>query len=101
MIETLPIIDVWMQHPNARFVREPWLASLMRWMGVEEIPHLPLEFTLGLLEQAGVTKGLCAAWCGPRGWLIPNEEVAKNVRQSGGRLAGIASADLQYPMDAV
>lgn len=101
MLELPPVIDVWMQHPTPRFTREPWLASLLRWIGVEEMPALPLEFTLGAFESAGVTQGLSAAWSGPRGWLIDHEEVAGFVAQSQGKLAGVASADLYHPMEAV
>lgn len=101
MSTSIPVIDAWMQHPTPRFVREPWLTSLLRWMGVEEMPALPLDFTLAAFEQAGVSQGLAAAWCGPRGWLIDHEEVAGYVAESQGRLAGVASADLYQPMAAV
>lgn len=96
-----PIVDAWMQHPTKRFTQEPWLASLLRWMGVDSMPAVPLDFTLGAFEHAGVTISLAAAWCGPRGWLIDHEEVAAFVAQSRGRLAGVASADLYNPMQAV
>ena len=101
MSTAIPVIDVWMQHPTRRFTREPWLASLLRWMGTDQIPDLPLDFTLAAMEQAGVARGLCAAWCGPRGWLMDHEEVAGFVAGSGGRLVGIASADLHQPMQGV
>lgn len=97
----MPVIDVWMQHPTQRFLREPWLKSLLRWLGTEEIPPPPLEFTLASMEDAEVVHGLCAAWCGPRGWLIDHDEVAAWAEQSQGRLIPVASADLSRPMDAV
>jgi len=27
------IVDAWMRHPTARFLSQPWLASLKRWTG--------------------------------------------------------------------
>jgi predicted TIM-barrel fold metal-dependent hydrolase len=90
-----------MQHPTETFVKQPWLASLLRWMGVEEMPALPVDFTLSAMEAAEVSVGLCAAWCGPRGWLITHDEVQGFVEASGGRLKGIASADLYNPMESV
>lgn len=101
MSEAPAIVDVWMQHPSARFVREPWLQSLLRWLGADSMPEVPLEFTLAAMESGGVAHGLCAAWCGPRGWLIDHDEVAAWCAQSGGRLLPVASADLSRPMEAV
>ncbi|MBI1317548.1 MAG: amidohydrolase family protein [Candidatus Hydrogenedens sp.] len=94
-------VDVWMQHPTETFVKQPWLASLLRWMGVEEFPALPVDFTLAAMQAAGVGTGLCAAWCGPQGWLITHDDVKGFVAASGGRLKGIASANLYEPMQAV
>jgi len=95
------IVDVWMQHPTPTFTKQPWLATLLRWMGMDKIPDLPLEFTLGSMEAGGVDLGLCAAWCGPQGWLISNEDVCGFVEASKGRMRGVASVDLNRPMDAV
>ncbi len=53
------------------------------------------------MEEAGVGVGLVAAWWGPGGALIGNDEVAAFVDQHPGRLLGIASVDLYRPMDAV
>ena len=101
MSQSIPVIDAWMQHPTERFAREPWLASLLRWMGVDEMPAVPLDFTMAAMEAARVRRGLCAAWCGPRGWLIDHDEVAAFVSRSECALVGIASADLYRPLEAV
>ncbi len=96
-----PIIDMWMQHPTERFLSEPCFASLLRWMGVEEIPAVPLEMTVGSMDAAGVSRGFIAAWHGPRGALISNDEVAKCIDAYPDRFFGLASVDLYRPMEAV
>jgi len=95
------VIDVWMQHPTERFLKQPFLASLLRWMGVEELPAMPLEFTVGAMDAGGVERGLLAAWCGPQGWLIDHDEVANCAEAYPDRFVPIASADLRRPLEAV
>ena len=98
---SFPVIDVWMQHPTARFLREPWLESVLRWTRQEDIQEMPLSATLEAMNQGQVSFGLIAAWHGPQGALISNDEVAALVAQHPDRLAGLASVDLSRPMQAV
>lgn len=95
-------IDVWAQHPTARFLAQEMFASLRRWTdgAIPEGP-LPLALTLAALDAAGVDQALLSAWHGPQGTLISNDEVAGWVGEAPGRLAGIASVDLRTPMAAV
>jgi uncharacterized protein len=96
-------IDVWMQHPTLRFLGSDMLASLMRWTG-GSIPdtELPIEATVEAMDVAGVRFGLLSAWLGPGGQdLISNDEVAEWVRLHPNRFAGLATVDLDRPMDAV
>lgn len=95
------IIDVWMQHPTRRFLEQPFLASLLRWARQEAFPDIPLAATIAAMDQADVAIGLVAAWWGPQGPLIDNDEVAAFVRQHPRRLYGLASVDLTRPMTAV
>lgn len=95
------IIDVWMQHPTRRFLQQPFLASLLRWLRQDELPDVPLSATVGSMDQGGVAIGLLTAWWGPQGALIDNDEVAGFVRAHPDRLIGIAAVDLTRPMDAV
>ena len=97
----MPIIDVWMQHPTRRFLEQPFFESLRRWSRQDEFPEVPLSWTIGTMDQAGVALGLVAAWWGPQGALIDNDEVAAFVREHPDRLVGIGSVDLTRPMDAV
>jgi predicted TIM-barrel fold metal-dependent hydrolase len=98
----MTIIDVWMQHPTLRLLREPWLDSLRRWGGTalpdEEIPP---EVSLKAMDEGGVSLGLASAWHGPQGELIGNDEVAALTRAHPQRFAGIAAVDLTSPMEAV
>ena len=96
-------IDVWMQHPTQRFLRTDMLASLRRWTGVA-IPEadIPIETTVASMDAAGVGLGLLSAWRGPNGQdLISNDEVAEWIGLYPGRFAGLATVDLDRPMQAV
>ena len=96
-------IDVWMQHPTVRFLRSDMLASLRRWTG-GSIPDadIPIEATLASMDAAGVEFGLLSAWRGPFGQdLISNDEVAQWIALHPNRFAGLATVDLDRPMEAV
>jgi predicted TIM-barrel fold metal-dependent hydrolase len=95
------IVDVWMQHPTRRFLDQPFFESLRRWARQDSVPDIPLSTTIETMDQAGVGVGLLAAWWGPQGALIDNDEVASFVGEHPGRLLGIASVDLYRPMEAV
>ncbi len=102
MVPGLPVIDVWMQHPTLDFINHPMFATLRRWMGMERIMEdIPVEFTLGAMDQGHVQTGLICSWWGPQGPLITNDYVADIVRRHPGRFAGIASVDLYRPMEAI
>ncbi|KOX11535.1 hypothetical protein ADL04_01245 [Streptomyces sp. NRRL B-3648] len=53
------------------------------------------------MTAADVEVGLSAAWYGPQGPLISNDEVAEFVAESEGRLRGVAGAGLTRPIQAV
>lgn len=96
------IIDAWIQHPTPGFLGHPMFASLRRWARADAIPEsIPIEMTLAALDAAGVDHAVMNAWWGPSGPMIANDDVARWVDGSGGRLVGIASVDLERPMDAV
>jgi predicted TIM-barrel fold metal-dependent hydrolase len=96
------IIDVWMQHPTLDFINHPMFESLRRWTGrMKATEEIPVEFTIGAMDQGMVRKGLICGWWGPRGPLISNDQVASIVGRFPERFAGIASVDLFRPMEAV
>jgi predicted TIM-barrel fold metal-dependent hydrolase len=96
------IVDVWMQHPTARFLAHPMFESLRRWSrGALGTDEFPLAATIAAMDAAGVRVGLTAAWWGPEGPLIGNDEVAAMVQQYPDRLLGVASVDVYRPLAAV
>jgi predicted TIM-barrel fold metal-dependent hydrolase len=104
----MSVIDVWMQHPTLRFMQHDMFDSLRRWTraqpteGMKALTEeLPLKLTIDAMDAAGVERGLIAAWYGPEGGLITNDEVAGFVAQYPERLVGVASVDLRQPVAAV
>ena len=97
------IVDAWMQHPTQRHINHEMFESLRRWMGLTEPFEAdpPIELTLAAMDDGGVDVGLTAAWYGPEGSLIDNDEVAACIAQHPDRLQGVAGADLRKPMEAV
>jgi len=96
------IVDVWAQITTERMARAPWLATLLRWTGRSETSFLPTrDSTLAAMDAGKVDIALLAAWYGPEGPLISNEEVAAQVDAAPTRFHGLASADLRDPMGAV
>lgn len=94
------IVDAWIQHPSPTMLADPMFAPLARWTG-KTLTSLPPELTLALLDQGKVDVALVSAWYGPRGPLCSNDEVHAFTRLAPQRLFGVASVDLQRPMDAV
>jgi len=74
MESTIPIVDVWMQHPSRQFRELPMFETLRRWTR-HETPYtnMPLEATLSAMDEAGVQVGLLSAWWGPHAPLIGNK----------------------------
>ncbi len=96
-------VDVWMQHPTPRFLANDMLASLRRWTGgAMPVDDIPIDVTLASMDAAGVEVGLLSAWRGPNGLdLVSNDEVAGWVAAHPDRFAGVATVDLDRPMEAV
>lgn len=96
------IVDAWMQHPTLRFSNHEMLDSLRRWVGVAVFEiEIPLDATIQAMDAGGVEIALSAAWYGPAGDLISNDEVAAQVATFPDRIRAVASADLSRPMEAV
>ncbi|MFE0332509.1 amidohydrolase, partial [Streptomyces sp. NPDC058960] len=98
----MPVIDAWMQHPTLRHSNHEMFESLRRWtgLGVLEEP-LPVKATVAAMAAADVEIGLSAAWYGPQGPLISNDELAEFVAQSDGRLRGMALVYIKRPVQDV
>lgn len=91
---------MWAQQPNALFMEQPWLHTLLRWTGQGTEP-VSLGTTLAAMDAAGVERALLSAWSSPSGMLIDNDEVAELVAARPDRFSGVAAVDLRYPVAAV
>lgn len=102
MVIKADIIDVWAQLPTARFWREKWLASLMRWTA-QEAPSTdtPVETLIAAMDEAGVAQAFLSGWSSPSGDLISNDEVEAAIDAHPARLKGLIGADISEPMAAV
>src|SRR5262245_21324149 len=99
---TSMIIDAWMQHPNADFIKNPVFDSLQRWgPSAFSESSQPIEAVLAEMDRADVTCGMLCAWWGPSGPMISNDEVAHHCSTHPDRFFGIASVDLYRPMGGV
>ena len=96
-----PVIDAWAQHPNERFLQQPWLSTLLRWTKQESIGSASVDATLRAMDEGGVERALLCAWSSPAGMLIDNDEVAGHVAAHPDRFSGVAAVDLRYPVAAV
>ncbi len=95
-------IDVWAQVVTERMARRPWMQTLLRWIGRDPEAIMPTpEATLAAMDQADVEVALLSAWHGPEGELIGNDEVARQIEVAPTRFRGLATVDLERPMEAV
>jgi hypothetical protein len=75
--------------------------AVRRWTGRETLDAVPLEETIGALNEGQVSGAMITAWHGPQGPLVTNDEVAAFVAAYPDRLVGLASVDLMHPIDAI
>ena len=94
-------IDVWAQITTERMAKAPWLEPLLRWTGQSEFSVPTVASTVAAMNEAGVSISLLAAWHGPQGSLISNEEVSAQIDGAPERFRGLATVDLRQPMTAV
>lgn len=72
-------------------MNQPVFESLRRWMGANTFDEpVPLDLTVSIMEAVGIEVGLLAAWYGPQGDLMSNDEVAACVAERPDRLRGVA-----------
>ena len=91
-----------MQPATATFLNHPMFASLRRWNKTSLVTEDTLiEEVLAGMDKAGISKGLLTSWHGPEGALIPNDLVARWVKNHPDRFVGIASVPLDKPVKAL
>ncbi len=95
-------IDVWAQITTPRMAEQPWLKTLLKWTNQEDSKATTtVPETIDAMDAAGVDIALISAWHSPEGSLISNAEVADQIQQAPDRLRGLATVDLNHPMQAV
>jgi predicted TIM-barrel fold metal-dependent hydrolase len=98
------IIDVWAQPPivDAR-TKIPEIVRLFEKSGTAANFDRPPDAKqiVSLMDEAGIDKVFLSAWCRPGNWLITNNDVAKFVEAFPDRFIGVATVDLEKPVQAV
>ncbi|MAT07228.1 MAG: amidohydrolase [Acidimicrobiaceae bacterium] len=98
----MTVVDVWAQITTPRMAEQPWMATLLRWIGRAGDAVVPTDRdTLAAMDDAGVDLALLSAWYGPTGALVSNDEVQRHLDAHPDRFRGLASADVRFPADAV
>ncbi|AWZ01103.1 MAG: amidohydrolase family protein [Rhodobiaceae bacterium] len=95
-------IDVWSQITTQRMADRPWMDTLLRWTGRPGDRSTPdVAGTLAAMDAADVDIMFLSAWQGPEGSLISNEEVAESIDAAPDRFRGLATVDINNPVEAV
>jgi uncharacterized protein len=97
-------IDAWAQMPipNPRQVL-PEVVRLFEKSGTAEFLDrtLSVDEVVAAMDAGQIEKAMLCAWCGPRGWMFTNDQIAGIVRQRPDRFAGVATVNLLKPREAV
>lgn len=98
----MQVFDAWAQHPTQPFLAHDMFDSLRRWTG-GTIPtgEIPVAATLAAMDAGEVSTAVIAAWYGPDGPLISNDDVARFVAEAPDRFVAAASVDLRDPVAAL
>lgn len=57
--------------------------------------------TVAAMDEAGIGAMMLCAWCRPGQWVFTNDEVAEFTRRYPNRFYGVATVDLEHPVQAV
>jgi len=97
-------IDAWAQPliPGG-FDNVPEIRRLFEQSGTAELldKGMDVEDMIAMMDRGGVEKLMLCAWCRPGQWITTNDQIADLVRQAPDRLVGVATVDLEKPMEAV
>mmetsp|Transcript_8200 Transcript_8200/g.15214 ORF Transcript_8200/g.15214 Transcript_8200/m.15214 type:complete len:260 (+) Transcript_8200:102-881(+) len=74
---------------------------MMKALASGEIKAPTIEDHLNLMNQGGIDKVLLCSWHGPKGPIITNETIYKFVKKYPDRFIGVASVDLENPIQAL
>ena len=95
-------IDVWAQITTERMAKRPWLETLLRWTGRAAGELQTVESTVRAMDAAGVDIALLSARARARGQ--PDQQRGGGATDRGcavARFRGLATVDLEAPMEAV
>lgn len=97
------IIDAWAQPAlKGAYERLPEIVRLFKQSGSSHIfeDGLTSAQIIESMDRAGVQTLMLSAWHRPGKWIIHNDTVAEMVREHPDRFAGIATVNLEKPVEA-
>jgi predicted TIM-barrel fold metal-dependent hydrolase len=99
---TRQIIDAWAQ-PAIKASLLPEVVRVFEQSGSAHLlgQDLSPAHLVELMDQAGVERVLLSAWHRPGQWVITNDTIAEFVRQFPWRFVGVATVNLEKPVEAV
>jgi hypothetical protein len=100
----LPIIDAWAQPALANALAKlPEILQLFKQSGSSHLLETGLtsEQIVEAMDRAGIQTLMLSAWHRPGQWVIHNDEVVEMVRQFPDRFVGVATVNLEKPVEAV
>lgn len=97
------IIDAWAQPGQLHLIEH--VPEVKRLLHASKSPLLNGSFgpdeTVAAMDRAGIGAMMLCAWCRPGKWVFTNDDVAEFTRRYPKRFYGVATVDLQHPVQAV
>jgi predicted TIM-barrel fold metal-dependent hydrolase len=103
-LATNQIIDAWAQPAlPGGFQHLPEVVRLFKQSGTAQILETGVtpEEMVRQMDAAGIGVVLLSAWHRPGKWIFSNDQIAEIVRRYPDRFAGVASVNLENPLEAV
>jgi predicted TIM-barrel fold metal-dependent hydrolase len=98
------IIDAWTQPALPEgFNHLPEVVRLFKQSGTADLLRTGLtsEEMVRQMDAAGIGVALLSAWHRPGKWVFSNDQIAEIVQRHPGRFVGVASVNLEKPLEAV
>lgn len=100
----LPIIDAWAQPAQREaFAKLPEIARLFKQSGSAHLLEkgLTTQQIVAEMDRAGIQTLMLSAWHRPGQWVFSNDLIAEMVAEFPNRFVGVASVNLEKPVEAV
>jgi predicted TIM-barrel fold metal-dependent hydrolase len=97
------IIDAWAQPAiKGSYEKLPEVVRLFKQSGSSQIfeSGMTSAQVIESMDRAGIQTLMLSAWHRPGKWIIHNDTVAEMVREYPGRFTGVATVNLERPVDA-